>query len=152
MTTREEMVDQIERSMTANQAEAQKEVERIQLAASNYARLATKLESLLPSLVKALDKAGLGIDSFGYSASQDSTSLSVSIRAKPTSGKFKFIQFAGYDSRGCGKNRQRLEDKAGKLESALTDAMDVRVRVNPCSLEIKDIAKDKFVMIDFCVR
>jgi hypothetical protein len=152
MITREDMVNQIEQSMVANQEGVQKEVARIQLAANNYARLATELESLLPSLVKALDKVGLGINSFGYSASQDSTSLSVSIHANPTSSKFKFIAFAGYDARGCGKNRQRLEDKAGKLESALTNAVGVRVRVNPCSLEIKDAAKDKFVMIDFCVR
>lgn len=58
-------------------------------------------------------------------------------------GKFKFIQFRGYTSRGAGKNESRLDSKAEKICEAVMAALqnpvnELRCSVNPFSLEVRD--------------
>ena len=58
-------------------------------------------------------------------------------------GKFKFIQFRGYTSRGAGKNESRLDSKAEKIcetvQAALQNPVnELRCSVNPFSLEVRD--------------
>lgn len=62
-------------------------------------------------------------------------------------GNFKFISFAGYDSRGRGRNRSRLETKARKIEEKITKFVDseklnISCNVNEYSLESKEGDKE----------
>ena len=52
----------------------------------------------------------------------------------PTSGKFKFIAFKGYDARGAGKNHKQLENKRAKIEETLSSD-EFSASVNLYSLE-----------------
>lgn len=58
-------------------------------------------------------------------------------------GKFKFIKFRGYTSRGSGKNEDRLCEKAEKISEAVMAALqtpenELRCSVNQFSLETRD--------------
>lgn len=68
-------------------------------------------------------------------------------------GKFKFIQFRGYTSRGAGKNESRLDSKAEKIcetvQGALRDSInELRCSVNPFSLEVRDGKETGRVLMD----
>lgn len=58
-------------------------------------------------------------------------------------GKFKFIKFRGYTSRGSGKNEDRLSEKAEKISETVMAALqtpenELRCSVNQFSLETRD--------------
>lgn len=58
-------------------------------------------------------------------------------------GKFKFIKFRGYTSRGSGKNEDRLFEKADKICEKVMEALqnpknELRCSVNQYSLETRD--------------
>lgn len=58
-------------------------------------------------------------------------------------GKFKFIKFRGYTSRGSGKNENRLFEKADNICEKVMDALqtpenELRCSVNQYSLESRD--------------
>lgn len=58
-------------------------------------------------------------------------------------GKFKFIKFRGYTSRGSGKNENRLFEKAEKISETVMAALqnpenELRCSVNQYSLETRD--------------
>lgn len=62
-------------------------------------------------------------------------------------GNFKFIPFAGYDSKGRGRNRSKLETKARKMEEKITEFIDsenlnISCNVNEYSLESKEGNKE----------
>ena len=68
-------------------------------------------------------------------------------------GKFKFIQFRGYTSRGAGKNESRLASKAEKICEAVMAALqnpvnELRCSVNPFSLEVRDGKETGRVLMD----
>lgn len=68
-------------------------------------------------------------------------------------GKFKFIQFRGYTSRGAGKNESRLDSKAEKICEAVQAALqnpvnELRCSVNPFSLEVRDGKEKGCVLMD----
>ena len=68
-------------------------------------------------------------------------------------GKFKFIQFRGYTSRGAGKNKSRLDSKAEKICEAVMAALqnpvnELRCSVNPFSLEVRDGKETGRVLMD----
>lgn len=68
-------------------------------------------------------------------------------------GKFKFIQFRGYTSRGAGKNESRLDSKAEKIcetvQAALQNPVnELRCSVNPFSLEVRDGKETGRVLMD----
>lgn len=61
----------------------------------------------------------------------------------PTDGKFRFIKFRGYTSRGSGKNKDRLREKAEKICEKVMEALqnpenELRCSVSPSSLESRD--------------
>lgn len=58
-------------------------------------------------------------------------------------GKFRFIKFRGYTSRGSGKNEDRLCEKAEKISETVMAALqnpenELRCSVNQFSLETRD--------------
>lgn len=68
-------------------------------------------------------------------------------------GKFKFIQFRGYTSRGSGKNEDRLREKAEKISETVMTALqnpenELRCAVNPFSLEVRDGKETGRVLMD----
>lgn len=70
-----------------------------------------------------------------------------------SNGKFKFIQFRGYTSRGAGKNESRLDSKAEKIcetvQAALQNPVnELRCSVNPFSLEVRDEKETGRVLMD----
>lgn len=61
----------------------------------------------------------------------------------PSDGKFRFIKFRGYTSRGSGKNKDRLSEKAEKISETVMAALqtpenELRCSVNQFSLETRD--------------
>lgn len=61
----------------------------------------------------------------------------------PSDGKFRFIKFCGYTSRGAGKNQGRLFEKAEKISEKVMEALqnpenELRCSVNPYSIESRD--------------
>lgn len=61
----------------------------------------------------------------------------------PSDGKFRFIKFTGYTSRGAGKNENRLCEKAEKISEAVMAALqapvnELRCSANQYSLESRD--------------
>lgn len=67
-------------------------------------------------------------------------------------GKFKFIKFAGYTSRGAGKNEGRLDSKAEKMVNTVGNALGHRYKnfdcyVNSYSLEVKNDSEQGVVLM-----
>lgn len=67
-------------------------------------------------------------------------------------GKFKFIKFAGYTSRGAGKNESRLTSKAEKMVIMVDNALshsyeNFNCYVNQYSLEVKDESEQGVVLM-----
>lgn len=67
-------------------------------------------------------------------------------------GKFKFIKFAGYTSRGAGKNEGRLNSKAEKMADTVIKALGSSYKnfdcyVNQYSLEVKDESERGVVLM-----
>lgn len=68
-------------------------------------------------------------------------------------GKFKFIKFAGYTSRGAGKNEGRLDSKAEKMVNTVGNALGHRYKnfdcyVNSYSLEVKNESEQGTVIMN----
>jgi hypothetical protein len=138
-------------------------VKQLQDASNGYRAAMSNLNRLLPKLVDGLTKLGLGIDSLSVTQTglnnevwDETTCLKVGMNAVPISGKFKFIKFNGYDSRGRGKNQSRLDEKASKIRESLTDSLGggISFQVNQFSLECDKNENDmnNRVMIDFWVK
>ncbi len=159
MLSREDLTSQMKRSLATNQEASQKKVEQIQFAASEYARTVMELEILLPLLITGLEKVGLGIQELRFTQAahpnREPKLLLVNVSAVAVSGKFKFIKFGGYDSRGGGRNRKQLEGSAHRLEQHMLNVSGIRVSVNPSSLEIHDgggeVRDVKTVLITFTI-
>lgn len=111
-----------------------------------YDRTVEVVKNLLPTLESLLAKTHLTISDFSIrrpSEEQAETKKSINL-SLDSDGQFKFIQFRGYDSRGAGKNHDRLNNKAEKLATAVSEALTAAGHpvyggyVNPFSLEEKD--------------
>lgn len=68
-------------------------------------------------------------------------------------GKFKFIKFAGYTSRGAGKNEGRLDSKAEKMADTVIKALGSSYKnfdcyVNSYSLEVKNKSEQGTVIMN----
>lgn len=102
-------------------------------------------QQIINDLEPVLAKLHLTIDSFTMNR-PDKEKASNRGRLNLTlnsDGKFKFIQFRGYTSRGAGKNESRLDSKAEKICEAVMAALqnpvnELRCSVNPFSLEVRD--------------
>lgn len=101
-------------------------------------------QQIINDLEPVLAKLHLTIDSFTMNRpdkekASNRGSLSLNLMSD---GKFKFIQFRGYTSRGAGKNESRLDSKAEKICEAVMAALqnpvnELRCSVNPFSLEVR---------------
>ena len=59
----------------------------------------------------------------------------IRLDAVSINGKFKFIKDQGCNSNGQNKNHQTLYNKSEKMANKLNDAVGLKFRVNPFSLE-----------------
>lgn len=114
----------------------QAEIEKLTAQLNNYSRqYRVRLEEFtnrFDALVATLTKMGLEIESLSHRATghgekvwTDDTRLAVTLHTKPISTKFKFIDFAGYDSRGAGRNEKRLRARAAKFCQAIKDGSGI---------------------------
>lgn len=102
-------------------------------------------QQIINDLEPVLAKLHLTIDSFTMNRPDKEKAsnrgrLSLNLMSD---GKFKFIQFCGYTSRGAGKNESRLDSKAEKISEAVMAALqnpvnELRCSVNPFSLEVRN--------------
>lgn len=136
--------------------------EQIEMEIANLNRMRNEMQAngavaqqIINDLEPVLAKLHLTIDSFTMNR-PDKEKASHRGRLNLTlnsDGKFKFIQFRGYTSRGAGKNESRLDSKAEKIcetvQAALRDSInELRCSVNPFSLEVRDGKETGRVLMD----
>ena len=102
---------------------------------------ATAAELVFESIEKALAQKHLVVET---AVCRD---RNIAITAK-SDGKFKFIAFAGYTSRGAGKNQERLNTKSEAIEECVRFMTGFRCSVNCYSLEVKNAGETKNVLVD----
>lgn len=112
-------------------------------------------EAMLNKLEPVLEKLHLTIESFDVNQpNKEVASHKGGIRLRLVSdGKFKFIKFAGYTSRGAGKNEGRLDSKAEKMADTVIKALGSSYKnfdcyVNSYSLEVKNESEQGTVIMD----
>lgn len=115
-----------------------------QMAAyQNLMRIAShKLEIL----EKELNKMGLNMTAYKAPSFEPFTMMKernlydkiiIDVTAeKKEGGKFRFLTFRGYNSKGAGLNKNALDTKATKMEAALNKAVNAKCSINPFSLEM----------------
>lgn len=136
--------------------------EQIEMEIANLNRMRNEMQAngavaqqIINDLEPVLAKLHLTIDSFTMNRPDKEKAshrgrLSLTLNSD---GKFKFIQFRGYTSRGAGKNESRLDSKAEKIcetvQGALRDSInELRCSVNPFSLEVRDGKETGRVLMD----
>ena len=136
--------------------------EQIEMEIANLNRMRNEIQAngavaqqIINDLEPVLAKLHLTIDSFTMNRPDKEKAshrgrLSLHL---VSDGKFKFIQFRGYTSRGSGKNESRLDSKAEKIcetvQAALQNPVnELRCSVNPFSLEVRDGKETGRVLMD----
>lgn len=136
--------------------------EQIEMEIANLNRMRNEMQAngavaqqIINDLEPVLAKLHLTIDSFTMNRPDKEKAsnrgrLSLHL---VSDGKFKFIQFRGYTSRGAGKNESRLDSKAEKIcetvQAALQNPVnELRCSVNPFSLEVRDEKETGRVLMD----
>nr|DAI33532.1 MAG TPA: hypothetical protein [Caudoviricetes sp.] len=136
--------------------------EQIEMEIANLNRMRNEIQAngavaqqIINDLEPVLAKLHLTIDSFTMNRPDKEKAsnrgrLSLHL---VSDGKFKFIQFRGYTSRGAGKNESRLDSKAEKICEAVMAALqnpvnELRCSVNPFSLEVRDGKETGRVLMD----
>lgn len=136
--------------------------EQIEMEIANLNRMRNEMQAngavaqqIINDLEPVLAKLHLTIDSFTMNRPDKEKAshrgrLSLTLNSD---GKFKFIQFRGYTSRGAGKNESRLDSKAEKICEAVMAALqnpvnELRCSVNPFSLEVRDEKETGRVLMD----
>lgn len=126
-------------------AQIEKEIMNLNRMREEMAMSGAIAQQIIIDLEPVLAKLHLTIGEFSMSrpdrekASNRGT-LSLTL---PSDGKFRFIQFRGYTSRGSGKNEDRLREKAEKISETVMTALqtpenELRCSVNQYSLETRD--------------
>lgn len=136
--------------------------EQIEMEIANLNRMRNEMQAngavaqqIINDLEPVLAKLHLTIDSFTMNR-PDKEKASNRGRLSlylVSDGKFKFIQFRGYTSRGAGKNKSRLDSKAEKICEAVMAALqdpvnELRCSVNPFSLKVRDGKETGRVLMD----
>jgi len=155
-----ELTNKIDLRKATDKLRVQNEISRLMTMQSLMDTAVSKVEEKLPSIVAALDSMGLGVSEFGYGKTgmdsktwNDGDCIRVNITAVPTSNKFRFILDQGYDSRGRGKNQNRLNEKANKMSAVITEKTGIgSVQINPFSLEIKNAGDTKRVLVELWIK
>lgn len=126
-TIRTKLVERV----AAERARVEAQVRTLEANLDQWKRLEFLATLELEGVCERAKRLGLELHYTG------SNSNSIELRGDAIEGgKFKFVAFNGYTSRGDGRNDERLREKAHKLEDRLSDdARGVRAHVNPYSLE-----------------
>lgn len=126
-------------------SEIEKEMSNLNRMLQEFASNGVVAQQIINDLEPVLAKLHLTIDSFTMSRpdKEKASNRGTLNLTLPSDGKFKFIKFRGYTSRGSGKNEDRLCEKAEKISEAVQGALrdsinELRCSVNPFSLEVRD--------------
>jgi hypothetical protein len=130
-------------------AQSNRELEIIRLKA---------LEAIMPLVENWASKQNLEISDITFHGKNNysepnwtaDSKYSVQCNLIPANDKFKFIQFNGYTSRGAGKNQDRLDSKANKLEESFLAITGINCVINPFSLEVRG-EESKKVLLSFSI-
>ncbi len=106
-------------------SEIEKEMSNLNRMLQEFASNGVVAQQIINDLEPVLAKLHLTIDSFTMNRPDKEKAshrgrLSLTLNSD---GKFKFIQFRGYTSRGAGKNENRLVSKAEKICEAVQAAL-----------------------------
>ena len=136
-------------------AQIEKEIANLNRMRDDLQANGAVAQQIINDLEPVLAKLHLTIDSFTMNRPDKEKAsnrgrLSLHLMSD---GKFKFIQFRGYTSRGAGKNESRLDSKAEKICEAVMAALqnpvnELRCSVNPFSLEVRDEKETGRVLMD----
>ena len=136
-------------------AQIEKEITNLNRMREEMQASGAVAQQIINDLEPVLSKLHLTIDSFTMNRPDKEKAsnrgrLSLHL---VSDGKFKFIQFRGYTSRGAGKNEDRLDSKAKKISEEVMAALqnpvnELRCSVNPFSLEVRDGKETGRVLMD----
>ena len=135
-------------------AKINNEIANLERMREEYTANMDVAESMLNDLQPVLEKLHLTIEYFIVNQpDKEVASHKGQIMLRLVSdGKFKFIKFAGYTSRGAGKNEGRLDSKAKKMVNTVGNALGHRYKnfdcyVNSYSLEVKNESEQGTVIM-----
>lgn len=136
-------------------AKINNEIANLERMREEYTANMDVAESMLNDLQPVLEKLHLTIEYFIVNQpDKEVASHKGQIMLRLVSdGKFKFIKFAGYTSRGAGKNEGRLDSKAKKMVNTVGNALGHRYKnfdcyVNSYSLEVKNESEQGTVIMN----
>lgn len=136
-------------------SEIEKEMSNLNRMLQEFASNGVVAQQIINDLEPVLAKLHLTIDSFTMNRPDKEKAsnrgrLSLHL---VSDGKFKFIQFRGYTSRGAGKNEGRLDSKAEKMADTVIKALGSSYKnfdcyVNSYSLEVKNESEQGTVIMN----
>lgn len=135
-------------------AKINNEIANLERMCEEYTANMNVAESIVNDLEPILSKLHLTVEEVNVNQPNKvvaSHSGRISLRLV-SDGKFKFIKFAGYTSRGAGKNESRLNSKAEKMVITVDNALshsyeNFNCYVNMYSLEVKDESEQGVVLM-----
>lgn len=126
-------------------SEIEKEMSNLNRMLQEFASNGVVAQQIINDLEPVLAKLHLTIDSFTMNRpdKEKASNRGTLNLTLPSDGKFRFIKFRGYTSRGSGKNEDRLCEKAEKISETVMAALqnpenELRCSVNQFSLETRD--------------
>lgn len=126
-------------------SEIEKEMSNLNRMLQEFASNGVVAQQIINDLEPVLAKLHLTIDSFTMNRpdKEKASNRGTLNLTLPSDGKFRFIKFRGYTSRGSGKNEDRLREKAEKISETVMEALqnpenELRCSVNQFSLETRD--------------
>ena len=135
-------------------AKIDNEIANLERMREEYTANMNVAEAMLNDLKLVLEKLHLVIEEFSVNQPNKEVASHlgrISLRLV-SDGKFKFIKFAGYTSRGAGKNEGRLNSKAEKMADTVIKALGSSYKnfdcyVNSYSLEVKNESEQGVVLM-----
>lgn len=126
-------------------SEIEKEMSNLNRMLQEFASNGVVAQQIINDLEPVLAKLHLTIGEFTMSRpdKEKASNRGTLNLTLPSDGKFRFIKFRGYTSRGSGKNEDRLCEKAEKISETVMAALqnpenELRCSVNQYSLETRD--------------
>lgn len=126
-------------------SEIEKEMSNLNRMLQEFASNGAVAQQIINDLEPVLAKLHLTIGEFTMSRpdKEKASNRGTLNLTLPSDGKFRFIKFRGYTSRGSGKNEDRLCEKAEKISETVMAALqnpenELRCSVNQFSLETRD--------------
>lgn len=135
-------------------AKINNEIANLERIREEYTANMDVAESMLNDLKPVLEKLHLVIEEFivNQPNKEVASHKGLIMLRLVSDGKFKFIKFAGYTSRGAGKNEGRLDSKAEKMADTVIKALSGSYKnfdcyVNSYSLEVKNDSEQGVVLM-----